>query len=191
MWYRLLAPIYKRAAVKMCRTCSPFIKERDRVLDLGCGSAIISQVLKDYFQADVMGADVIDRRIFPIPFRIIDDGKTLPFANKEFDEVLIAYVLHHAENPEALLKEAVRVAKDKIIIFEDLPEGTISSFFCRIHGFSFDNFFGNKSHTSFKTGEEWEKLFKQLNLEIIDQGKASSFYDPVKKRFFVLEKRGA
>ncbi len=174
----------------MCRICSPFIEKGDRMLDLGCGSAIISQTLKDYFQADVMGADVVDRRIFPIPFKMID-GKTLPFADKEFDEALIAYVLHHAEDPESLLKEAARVVEDKIIIFEDLPEGIVSSFFCRIHGFSFDNFFGNKSHTSFKTREEWEKLFKRLNLEIVAQEKASSFYDPVEKRLFVLEKRGA
>ncbi len=172
----------------MCRICSPFIKKGDRVLDLGCGSAIISQTLKDYFQADVIGADVVDRRIFPIPFKMTN-GKTLPFSDKEFDEVLIAYVLHHAEDPEALLKEAVRVAKGKIIIFEDLPEGILSSIFCRIHGFSFDNFFGNKSHTSFKKRVEWEGLFRKLSLEIIAQGKASSFYDPVEKRVFVLKER--
>lgn len=39
------------------------------------------------------------------------DGEHLPFADKEFDYVICNQVLEHVENPEAFLKEQMRVSK--------------------------------------------------------------------------------
>ncbi len=167
----------------MCLDCQDFIEKGEKILDLGCGSGIVAKAFQDFFQADVIGVDIKDQRIFYIPFEITN-GKSLPFPEKYFDTVLINFVLHHTENPSALLREAKRVSRDKIIIFEDLPEGFLSKIICKIHGISFNKIFGNSSKTSFKKEKDWGKIFNELGLNIIFKQRRYNF--PVKKELFVL-----
>ncbi len=182
IYYRLVKKIYQRAAKKMCQRCQDFIEKRAKILDLGCGSAIVSKEFQNYFDSELVGVDIVDRRLIDIPFQIID-GKTLPFADNSFDVVLTSYVLHHSSDPIALLREAKRVGK-KIIIFEDLPEGFWSKIYCQVHKTSFDKLFKNPNKTSFKTEKEWEKIFKELGLNILFKKRIHNF--PVKKDLFVL-----
>jgi len=182
MYYRVFSKVYQRAAQKMCLDCQNFIPKGGKILDLGCGSGIVAKAFKDFFQAEVMGVDIVDKRIVNIPFQMIN-GRNLPFPGNSFDAVLISYVLHHSQNPTSLLTEAKRVSK-KIIIYEDLPEGFLSKIYCKVHQFSFDKLFGNPSKTSFKTEKDWEKIFKELGLKIIFKKKINNF--PVKKELFVL-----
>lgn len=183
-FYRIFSKIYKKAAEKMCLDCRDFIRKGSEILDLGCGCGIVGKAFQDFFQSEVLGIDVKDNRILPLPFRLYN-GSHLPFAENSFDTVLINYVLHHSRDPVALLKEAKSAARDKIIIFEDLPEGFLSKLICKIHGSSFDRFFGNPAETSFKTENEWEKIFKELELSIVFKKRVSNF--PVKKELFVLK----
>ena len=181
-YYQVFSKVYQRAAQKMCRDCQGFIEKSSKILDLGCGSGIIGLAFQEFFQAEVIGADVRDNRISPLPFKLID-GKKLPFPENFFDVILINYVLHHSENPTTLLNEAKRVSK-KIIIYEDLPEGFLSKLICKIHGASFAKFFRNLNSASFKSEKEWEKFFRELGLNIILKKKINNF--PVKKELFVL-----
>ena len=169
----------------MCCDCQNFIEKGSKILDLGCGSGIVAKTFQDFFQAEIVGVDIQDKRIFNFPFKIID-GKNLPFSENSFNVVLISYVLHHSYNPISLLKEAKRVTKNKIIIYEDLPEGFLSNLVCKIHGFTFNQFLQNKKQKfDFKKKEEWQKIFENLNLKIIFEKKISNL---PKKTFFVLKK---
>ena len=168
----------------MCKECRDFIQNDSKILDFGCGSGIIGKAFQEFFQADLLGVDIKDRRIYPIPFKLID-GKSLPFPENSFDVVLINYVLHHSRDPVALLSEAKRVTRDKIIISEDLAEGCLSKLVCWLHGISFDKLFGNPTKTSFNSEKGWEKIFKGLGLNVIFKEIRHTF--PVKKELFVLE----
>ena len=182
-FHRIFSKIYERAAKKMCLDCQGFIKKGSKILDWGCGTAIVGKTFQDFFQAELFGVDVQDVRTVKIPFKITD-GKSLSFPENSFDVVLINYVLHHSEDPISVLKEAKRVARDKIVIYEDLPEDILSKLICQLHGISFDNFFGNPTKTSFKSEREWEKIFKELRLNIIFKKRINNF--PAKKELFVL-----
>ncbi len=182
MYYRIFSKSYERAARKMCLDCRDFIKDGSRILDLGCGSAIIGNEFKDFFRADVVGADIVDRRVKPLLFKVTD-GKNLPFPEKSFDVVLISYVLHHARDPLPLLKEAKKVCKNKIIIFEDLPEGFLSRLFCKLHGISYSKLFGNFNFLSFKSEKNWEKTFEEIGLNVIFKKRINNF--PSKKELFI------
>ena len=188
-FHRIFNRFYEKAGRKMCRLCEDFIPKGVKILDLGCGSGIVGQTFQDFFQADLVGVDVKDQRTAKIPFQLID-GKNLPFSDDSFDVVLVNYVLHHAKDSKALLKEAARVANDKIIIFEDLPEGFLTDMVCRIHGVSFNYFFqkgGQKG--KFLNEENWKKMFNELNLRLFSEKRASHVLNPVKKKLFVLEKK--
>ena len=189
MWYKLFVPFYERAARKMCRECQDFVRKKSKILDLGCGSAIVAKEFKNFFEAEVLGIDIDDKRVYPIPFKIID-GRLLPFPQNSFDVVLISYVLHHSEDPVSLLFQAEKTAP-KIIIYEDIPEGFFSKLLCKIHGFSFDILFQKKKQrTNFKTISQWQKIFKDLGLKLVYKKvfKGPPIY-PVKKALFVLERK--
>ncbi len=200
-FHRIFSKIYERAAKKMCLDCQGFIKKGSKILDWGCGTAIVGKTFQDFFQAELFGVDVQDVRMVKIPFKITD-GKRLSFPENSFDVVLINYVLHHSEDPISVLKEAKRVARDKIVIYEDLPEDILSKLICKIHRFTFANFFQNPNKTSFKTElpkeakvkmrtkfsfaseREWEKIFQELGLNIVFKKRVNNF--PAKKELFVL-----
>ena len=162
-------------------------------MDFGCGSAITAQTFKDYFKADLLGVDVEDQRIFPIPFKIIGDIEVekLPFNDLSFDVVLVSYVLHHTKNPKAILKEVGRVAK-RVIVYEDLPQGLISRVRCWLHEVGYSTFIQKTNHRfSFKTEKEWKELFNELGLKVVAQKKVESTFrivDPGCKMIFVLER---
>ena len=187
-FYRIFSKIYELAAQKMCRDCQKFIKKGDRILDLGCGSGIVAKTFQDFFQVKIIGVDVKDNRVVPVDFKVID-GKNLPFPENSFDIVLINYVLHHSKDQISLLKESKRVCKNKIIIYEDLPEGVISKLLCKIHGISFNKFFKIENPAFFKTSEEWHTTFENLGLKTIFEKNVSCILNPVKKKLFVLEKK--
>jgi 2-polyprenyl-3-methyl-5-hydroxy-6-metoxy-1,4-benzoquinol methylase len=92
-----------------------------RVLDVGCGVGQVVARLNDAgFEAH--GVDVskpnIERASKVCPRCQIYDGKTLPFADNYFASAGALNVLEHVEEPEAFIREIVRVVKPsgKIIL---------------------------------------------------------------------------
>jgi len=189
MYYQIFRKFYEGAARKMCLDCADFIDKGSKILDLGCGSGIVGSKFQEFFEARITGIDIQDRRIRKIPFQIFD-GFHIPFPDNSFDIVLISYVLHHAKKPEILVREAKRVSGEKIIIYEDLPEGFLSKLRCRLHQVSY-NIFQKGSFWNFKTKKEWEELFKKLGLKIVSEKKVFTtrfdLLDPVYRIIFFLE----
>jgi len=182
IYYRIFSKIYERAAKEMCSDCVGFIKKGSKILDLGCGSGIVGKAFQGFFEVELFGVDIEDRRIINLPFQIFD-GIRLPFPEKSFDTVLINYVLHHAQDPISLLKEAKRITRDKLIIFEDLPEDILSKIICRLHGVSYSKFFKNPDKTFFRSEKEWEEVFEKIGLKVLFKKRVSSF--PIKQQFIL------
>jgi ubiquinone/menaquinone biosynthesis C-methylase UbiE len=179
--WKIFRKVYEKSAEKACEKIKPFIKKREKILDVGCGSGIFAKKLEEKLGVEIFGIDVFDGRICDIPF-LIFDGKKIPFPDNFFDSVLLSFVLHHCENDFEILKEAKRVAK-KIFIFEDLPEGVFGKTYCFLHWFSWSLLFGNFSKFNFRTKKEWEKIFEDLKLKLISE---EDFL--IKRKIFVLEK---
>jgi ubiquinone/menaquinone biosynthesis C-methylase UbiE len=184
LYHKVFFKLYKSAANKKCLELKDFIKKNSKIIDIGCGSGILANELSRSFDAEVTGVDIIDVRAYKIPFKLID-GKELPFEDNSFDNALIAYVLHHAQDPIHVLEEAKRVAKNKIFVYEDIPEGLVTKIFTKIHAFLFDLLYGPDSRTSFKVGHEWKKVFNEVGLKVVVEKRVTPL---VNQRLFVLTK---
>lgn len=147
------------------REIIPFLKRDGKILDIGTGIGdVCNELLVEGY--NVTPVDIRDLSLFPGIKPIIYDGKRLPFGDNEFDISLLLTVLHHTENPLSVLKEASRVSK-KLIVMEDVYEGKIQKYLT----FAMDSvtnfeFFGHP-HTN-KTKLEWEAVFKELGLKILE-----------------------
>ena len=89
------------------------------VLDLGAAEGYVGRELGQRTSTDVVLADIRDLNQTTLP-HVVFDGRHLPFENDAFDAVLLVFVLHHAADPMALLEEARRVCKGRIIVVESI-----------------------------------------------------------------------
>ncbi len=96
----------------------PHIRPHDTVLDIGSGSGRFGLRLQEATGATITGVDVVDYADAKIQTYLYD-GSTLPFPDRHFDVVFLAFVLHHCQTHDPLFLEALRVAGKKIIILED------------------------------------------------------------------------
>jgi len=192
IYYQIRFNSLERSSRIMCYDCQDFIPKGIKIMDIGCGSGIVGKAFSNMFEATVIGADIRDDRVVDLPLQIVDDGK-LPFEDDEFDVCLISYVLHHVEDASSLLEEAKRICKNKIIIYEDLPDGLLAKYRCHIHLMLTNLFSSGILHWkfNFKTQREWETLFRDLGFKIFTKKsvyKRNDWIDPVKRILFVLEK---
>lgn len=104
----------------------------DSVLDVGCGTGLLSVYLRDLYGVVPTGIDVKDFRTTDIAFAEFD-GTSIPFPDKSFDHVILSEVLHHSHDPVGLIAACHRVARRRIIVFEDMPEGLAGKLALQAH----------------------------------------------------------
>jgi SAM-dependent methyltransferase len=109
-----------------------YLDDGDSVLDVGCGTGLLSAYLRDMYGVVPQGIDVRDFRQTDLPFAEFD-GTSIPFPGNSFDDVILNEVLHHSNDPVRLIAECDRVARRRIIVFEDLPEGLVGKLALQAH----------------------------------------------------------
>ncbi|MCW5771194.1 MAG: class I SAM-dependent methyltransferase [Rhodospirillaceae bacterium] len=110
--------VFRFRARWSARRIRPWVGPADRVLDIGAGDGHLGLELTRSCGCAVTAVDVTDTNRTSQPL-VLYDGKTLPFADGSFDVGLLLFVLHHAEDPERLLRDAMRVCR-RIVAFEDM-----------------------------------------------------------------------
>jgi alkylated DNA repair protein alkB family protein 8 len=101
------------------------IKEKEKVLDIGCGNGRLYELLKEK-EVEYVGIDnsekliEIARKKFPKSKFIVADALNLPFKDEEFDHVFMIAILPHIPSKELqlkVLKNAYRVLKKNGSLF--------------------------------------------------------------------------
>lgn len=181
----LARPLCLCKARKIGEHCGPYVK--GKLLDVGAGRCYISSELQQKYGVDVTCIDVDDLNETGMKL-IVYDGRKIPFGGGSYDTVLLAYVLHHCEDPVAVLKECRRVCRKngRIIIFEDCGFTAITAAFDiianRLHNV--------KTPLNFRKEDEWKRIFRSMGLSVlrVQRGvERQIFYPFVEHTMFVLE----
>ncbi len=157
-------PVFGRRVRKLAEALSSLVPEGSRVLDVGCGDGQISAlVVARCANVSIVGIDVFLRPERSIPVTLFD-GKTIPFEDDSLDVVMFVDVLHHAENPVALLAEAARVSKKYLLLKDHVHTGPVGKWTLRLM-----DWFGNAQHDvllpyNYLSGPEWAKAYEEVGL---------------------------
>lgn len=161
------------------------------VLDVGCGSGFIAQHLASLSGASVTGIDV--RRSADAPIRYVCfDGAHIPFRDSSFDAALLCYVLHHAQDQRAFMREVRRSlrAGGLAIVYEDIPLTAWDGAVCRAHDRQWR---GRTGPCTFRREDDWRELFASAGFRVVSERSLSRWRNlahPVSRRLYVLKAQG-
>ena len=158
--------VHKRRISILSDRFSRLIPPNSRVLDVGCGDGRLARLIADKRpDISIHGIDVRLRNDAAIPAEAFD-GKSIPYGQGSFDVVMFVDVLHHTSEPMILLREAIRAARQVILIKDHLVEGTFAYSTLR-----FMDWVGNARHGvalpyNYWTPAQWHRAFDKLGLNI-------------------------
>lgn len=160
------ALVFGRRVEVLSAALAQAIPQSGEVLDLGCGDGQVAVALmRQRPDLSVQGVDVLVRPVTHIPVTQYD-GTVLPFANASFDYVSIVDVLHHTDDPAAVLAEAARVGRRGVVIKDHLREGVLAGPTLRLM-----DWVGNRGHDvrlpyNYLNQPEWDAVFARAGLRV-------------------------
>jgi SAM-dependent methyltransferase len=154
-----------RRARVLSRHLAAVIPSHARVLDVGSGDGLLARAVQQQrSDIEVEGIDVLIREHTHIPVKWFD-GKHISYEDDSYDVVMFLDVLHHADDPVSLLREAVRVARKALVIKDHTLTGFLAGPTLR-----FMDRIGNARHGvalpfNYWTELEWTQTIKALGLK--------------------------
>jgi len=155
--------VFRRRVTRLSTLLGSVIPVGASVLDVGAGDGSLDrQLLESRPDLRITGIDVLarPRTLIPVvPF----DGQSIPFPDRSFDIVMFVDVLHHASNPDQLIKEACRVG-GSVIIKDHLRDGVLSGPTLRLMDFIGNARFGVALPYSYWSRQQWNDMLLEARL---------------------------
>lgn len=135
------------------------------VLDIGSGDGRIAQALAATRpDLDICGVDVLVRPDAAIPVRQFD-GVKLPFGDKTYGATVLVDVLHHCEDPVAILAEASRVAP-LVIVKDHIADSALAVWILRFMDDVGNDRFGVALPYNYWSRAQWKEALASLGLVV-------------------------
>ncbi len=157
--------VFQRRVRVLSAALSDLIPDAATVLDVGCGDGLIDRLIGERRpDLTISGVDVMVRPATHIPVEPFD-GQTLPLGDGSLDVVMLVDVLHHADDPERLLGEALRVARAAVVVKDHTLDGVLAGPTLR-----FMDWVGNAPHGvalpyNYWPERRWREAFARLGVE--------------------------
>jgi len=142
------------------------IPDKFFMLDVGCGDGLIARLISER-RTDVhlRGLDVQVRERTHIPVEPFD-GEIIPYDDASFDGVMFMDVLHHTRDPMVLLREAMRVARQAVLIKDHTLDGLLAGPTLRAMDWVGNSRYEVSLPYNYWTKREWLEAFHELGVKI-------------------------
>jgi methionine biosynthesis protein MetW len=155
--------------------------DQGKILDLGSGDGLFLSLLQqkgiEAEGLDLSEAGVAKTRAKGLVASLFDFNDPIPFENNSFDTVVMLDLLEHLYTPEALVKEAARVAKQYVIVgvpnFSSLP-ARLQTLLGRVP----ENNRPNKGHIYWFNYEVLVAMLAECGL-MIDTNRSNTFFEQI------------
>lgn len=200
-WFDKQAPVYDEKDVILyskygkisCQNICDYLKDKEykNLLDIGCGTGYLIDMLSKNHKAEYTGLDLSPEMIKEANKKKIKNATfiegisdDLPFEDKSFDIVTCSQSFHHYPETDKPLKEALRVLKPGgLYIISDTGVGPFKNF-----GVKFDNFvyrhFSKSGNCNVSYLEKMEKDMKKNGFTIMYSKKITTFI------YFIVGEKG-
>jgi SAM-dependent methyltransferase len=174
-------PIYSSRNRHLVDAILPQLRQDDRVLDIGCGSGAIGRAIMDHPRCPP-GVTVrgLERRPREDCLIEVDayEADHFPYADAEYDAVLLADVLHHEPEPARLFSEAVRVSRRLVIVKDQKLDGFLAQWRISLTDWAANVPSGVPCLYRYNTLAEWRDWPRPFGLELIHEETSMAVYPP-------------
>ena len=151
---------------------APWLERGQTMLDLGAGTGFMSRWLQERTGVVPTLTDQVSyhNRAKTLSFIQSDDPFSVPVEDGSFDVVMMLFVFHHVESyadQPRLLDEAIRIARDRVVIMEDTPENRLDLMFNKGWDWLLNRRHGVPCPFTFRSPDGWLRLFKTRNVSIV------------------------
>lgn len=150
----------------LCDHFAQLIPPAARVLDVGCGNGLLARRISQRRpDLSLHGIDVLIQPECDMPVEKYD-GRVIPHPDGSFDVVLFVDILHHADDPMALLREGRRVARKAILIKDHPKDGFLAGPTLRFMDWVANARFGIPLPFHFWPRQRWLEAFRELGVSV-------------------------
>jgi SAM-dependent methyltransferase len=154
------------------------------LLDVGCGDGTLARSVEQRRPGlRAIGVEIRARPQTAIPVQEFD-GRSLPFPDASHDVVMLVDVLHHAEEPGLLIREAGRVAARAVVIKDHLTGAWLSHERLRLMDWVGNIGHGVPLRYAYWSPAQWGDAFAQAGLRQIDRRERLGLYHPALRWLF-------
>ena len=160
----------------------PSLTPTTRLLDLGAGEGFVGAAARAASGAQVQLCDVTDFNQTALP-HVVGDGRTVPFPDGSFDVVVLAFVLHHAADPEQVLREVHRVLAPggRVAVLESVAETrrddrvlhVLDPLANRLR--SGGRMMDQEKYLAFRSAAAWRETFRTAGFEVSAEDRRGQF----------------
>ena len=150
-------------AKRKLRRLQKHLKFLDQHIEIGSGTgSVLSVMRKQNYYVD--GLDFADNSFHEDLKPSVYNGRKMAFGKAAYDTALLLTVLHYTDDPEAVLREAGRIA-NRVVIIENVYDRRemewLTKAFCSLMNFEFiDHPHNNRTHA------EWLETFEKMGLKL-------------------------
>ena len=157
-----------------------------RILDIGAAEGYLGEELALRHKARVELVDIGNGFRSHLPHHIYD-GSKLPFPDEKFDAAILCFVLHHAENADQVLREARRVATQRVVIVESWARGPLRKRALIIADRLANALRGGRwrDPIHYCTPDEWYRTFEETGFRLVESHDLGGWFHA--KQLFVIE----
>jgi ubiquinone/menaquinone biosynthesis C-methylase UbiE len=150
-------------ARRKCDWIADWINPGDTLLEVGSGPGSVVQTLRARGH-NVTPLDIADSAFEPSLTPVVYQGGVMPFEGEQFDTALVLTTLHHTPDPDAILREAARVAR-RVIVIEDVFETRWQEAYTKFADSLTNMEFLGHPHSN-RNDAHWQQSFAQLGLTL-------------------------